>query len=121
MTMPQNPRPFDWIQLGLVYMAGLCFFLAGCGSAPVMEKKIAIWNGAPEKAGICRMTQDAVSKQSGYSKPLVAKVFSNNGEIVCIEATDPAFARFGAMTFDDIGVLQRYIETLLNRCEKWKP
>ena len=93
----------------------------GCGSAPKMERPVTIWNGAPEKAAICKMTPDQIQKRSGYSKDMIAKVFTNNGEIECISCDDPKFEKFGGMTFEDIGVWQRYVETLIYKCEKWKP
>ena len=33
---------------------------------------------------------------------------------------EPIFDKYGAMTFHDIGVIQKYIETLIFSCEKWK-
>lgn len=96
-----------------------------------MERKIEIWNGAPEYEGICRKTSPAVkefieSESSradirNYSGQIVATMLKADDGFVCIPASSEEFKEFGAIRFDDIGVILRYTETLINRCEKWKP
>ena len=66
-----------------------------CSSAPKMEREVTVWNGAPERAGICQGS-------------------------TCIEATDPSFKSYGCLTFADIAVIQRYVEAIIHECERWK-
>ena len=88
----------------LIVTLSLSLFFVSCrGIAPIMDGTVKIWNGAPEKGGICRL--------SDPNDPLSEK---------CIDAYDDEFKKYGCMTFNDSAILQQYIETLLNRCKKWK-
>jgi len=73
--------------------------IAGCKHAPRLERTPVIWVGAPEQASICRKVRD---------------------EIVCIPAEDEKFKDFACMTWDDVGMIQEYISTLLYSCKRWK-
>lgn len=98
----------------------LSLLLVACGgNPPKMERPIEVWNGAPERGGICRINASVLSQRLNIPEHVLAPVLAEGVE--CIPATDPRFQEFGCITFDDIGVIQRYTETLLNRCEKWKP
>lgn len=96
-----------------------------------MERKIEVWNGAPEYGAICRKNAPDVkafieSESSradirDYSGKIVATMIKEPGNgFRCITTDSPEFAEFGAIRFDDIGVILRYTETLINRCERWK-
>lgn len=93
--------------------------LISCGSAPKMERKVEVWNGAPEVGGICRMTPDQAARKTN-GNPFIAKMAIRNRRQECIDAREDRFKEYGAMTFSDIGVIQRYIETLINSCKGWK-
>jgi len=90
-----------------------------CENAPVMERPIQVWNGAPEEIGICRMSVKDIAEATGNGEILVHR-FADNKDYVCISANEVVFKTFGCMTFEDYGVLQRYIETLIDRCARWK-
>lgn len=88
---------------------------------PKMERAVTVWSGAPEETSICHMTPSLISKISGYPPFVWSSVLTNgNPARICLPANSPEFKKFGALTFDDIGVLQRYIETLVNSCQQWK-
>lgn len=101
------------------------------GNAPKMERPIAIWNGAPEKEAICRLAKDpsaaliksqaAYKITQDYASTIVRYALKDGRTMECIPAEAQEFKRYGCMLFDDIGVLQRYIERLNFSCEKWKP
>lgn len=102
--------------LKIILIITLFSILTACGSAPVMEHKVEVWNGSPEEAGICRLTP----KQVGDKTTPIARYFIKSGSAQCIGAESEEFANYGAMTWDDIRVIQEYIETLINSCSKWK-
>lgn len=52
-------------------------------------------------------------------KALVKNGFSSD-EVECIRADDPEFAKYGGISFSDLGVLLRFQEDLLFSCERWK-
>lgn len=96
--------------------------LSGCaGKAPVMEKPIQVYNGAPEVGGICRLNDSKITQLAEVLKVPENILRANLAQgMDCIDAHDPRFQQFGCMTFDDIGVVQRYIETLKFECKVWK-
>lgn len=93
--------------------------LSSCGHVPKMKKKIEVWNGSSEEQAICRLTPKKVSKKTGAHKFIVKKVVKDKG-YECIYADDPRFNQYGALSWDHIGVVQEYIETLINSCAQWR-
>jgi len=93
--------------------------LSSCGHAPRMKQKIEVWNGSYEEQAICRLNPKAVSKITGTHKFITKKVVKNKG-FECIYADDPRFNQYGALSWDHIGVVQEYIEELINSCQQWK-
>jgi hypothetical protein len=86
-----------------------------------MPSKVKVWNGRPDQIGICRLDPDEVpgpiKKYPTYiKKKLLAKI---DGE-TCIHASESIFKKYGCMSWQDLGVVQKYIETLLYSCKKWK-
>lgn len=99
---------------------GLCLLLASCGTAPRMERSVMVWNGSSEAGGaICKFPTDAM-KQMLKDNPQYEMFLKDPTAIVCLKATDKKFNEYGAMTFDDIETIQRYIEKLTNSCRVWK-
>lgn len=106
--------------------------LASCaGSPPKMEGPVTVWNGAPEKDAICTLTPDQVADHAtANTKNFFVHAFAlaklketlrpQDAAERCIDARDPVFAKFAALTFNDIGIIQRYTEALINSCAKWK-
>ncbi len=94
--------------------------LLSCGSAPKMQKKITLWVGAPEYAGICKASLTSVAKWANLPPQLVSQVLKNTEAYECIPATDNRFKEFACKTWDDEGIQAKYIETLINSCAKWK-
>lgn len=98
----------------------LSLILVACGgNPPKMERPIEVWNGAPERGGICRINASVLSQRLDIPEHVLAPIIAEGVE--CIPATDPKFQEYGCMSFDDMGVIRRWEEALLNRCEKWKP
>lgn len=98
----------------------LSLLLVACGGTPPkMERPVEVWNGAPEHGGICKINASVLSQRLNIPEHVLAPIIAEG--VDCMPATDPRFQSYGCMTFDDIGVIQKYTETLLNRCEKWKP
>lgn len=98
---------------------GLCLLLVSCGTAPRMEKSVMVWNGSSEAGGICKFPTDAM-KQMLKDNPQYAIFLKDPNAIVCLKSSDKKFNEYGAMTFDDIETIQRYIERLANSCRVWK-
>lgn len=100
----------------------LIVILSSCGQAPKMKKKVKVWNGTPEYTAICREGPDTVARKLNmplhFSRMIVEEVSKEN--LVCIHATDVRFKSYGCMSWEDIGVIQEYIEILKNKCAKWK-
>lgn len=95
--------------------------ILGCSHAPVMERRVELWVGAPEVGGICKASRDEIAGDLGKQTGDISAVFVNGyGENSCLDAKDVAFAEFGCMPMDDIALIQVYIETLKNQCKEWK-
>lgn len=110
--------------ISFLVLIALLLVAAGCGSAPKMERPITIYNGAPEKDGICRANHEKLRQLLPELKNvpdaiLRLAVKDIQGE-ECISATDERFKKFAALTFDDLGVYARYVETLIYSCNQWK-
>lgn len=104
------------------------FILVSCaGTPPYQSRKVKIWNGAPEEAGICRMStldlkeeiESIINKDMAVTLRQMKKVHQGTTSMECITATDQAFKKYACLTFDDLGVLYDYIETLIYSCKKW--
>lgn len=115
----------------LFQLIALCC-LVSCGShAPQMERKVKIWNGAPEEAGICRISSAKIKKNierdfTQYNQhvkiiplPYIKAVHEDPKEAECLQATDLKFEKYACLTFEDLGVLYDYIEKLSYSCKKW--
>jgi hypothetical protein len=102
-------------------LCSLLILVSCAGHAPQMERKVKIWNGAPEEAGICRMSSKDLKERSGMTYPLkmIKKVHQGFIGTECIEATDEQFKAYACLTFQDLGVLNAYIEKLIYSCKKW--
>lgn len=98
----------------------LSLLLVACGgNPPNMERPIEVWNGSPENGGICRINAAVLSRRLNIPEHILAPILAEG--VDCIPANDERFKEFGCMTFEDMGVIRRWEETLLDRCEKWKP
>lgn len=86
-----------------------------------MSKPVEIWNGAPEVGGICRLTKAEIKAKTKIPTKVINAIFAESEEMTCIDARAKEFEKFACLTFDDVAVLQKYTETLINKCEKWKP
>lgn len=100
------------------------------GSPPKPERKVKLYNGAPEMNGICRLSRSAIKRfasrqlKTQAGKDSVATAVKEGfavdpKEIECVRADSREFARYGCYAFDDIGVILRWQEALLHTCEKW--
>jgi hypothetical protein len=100
----------------------LLLLLNSCGSAPKLERPITLWSGAPEVGGICKLTAEALFKRfPNVPRPLIDYIFTNRDDLECIDGKDPRMEQFSCETWQDKGVEARYVETLLNKCQKWAP
>lgn len=90
------------------------------GEAPVMARKVKVWNGAPEVNGICRMSTDNLATKLNGVEFLLKRVHKGTKSMVCVDARDEQFKQYACMTFDDLGVLYDYIQTLIFECKEWK-
>lgn len=102
-----------------ILIATSLVILFGCASYPRMRRDIVAWNGSSEKVAICKMPTEAVKKLLAENPDNDAFLI-NADQTVCIRADNPRFNRYGAMTFDDIGEINKYIEELRNSCRIWK-
>ena len=84
-----------------------------------MRKSVIVWNGSSSSGGICKFPTDAV-KRLLEEDPQYAEFMKDPQAIVCINAKDKRFDGYGSMTFDDIGVMSKYIVELKNACRVWK-
>lgn len=110
-------------------LLSLIFLVSCAGHAPQMERKVKIWNGAPEEAGICRLSTANLKNEIELNLPdgrkiqlplkLFKKVHQGYLGTQCLQATDPSFEKYACLTFDDLGVLYDYIEKLIYSCKKW--
>lgn len=100
----------------------LIFILVSCvsGNAPVMERKVKIWNGAPEEAGICRISTQELANKLNTVSYLLKPFHKGTKSIECLSASDDRFKQYASLTFDDLGVIYKLIETMQLKCEKWK-
>lgn len=90
------------------------------GNVPQMERKIKIWNGAPEENGICRMTTDDLADKLNTVNYILKGVHKGTRNYECIDARDEKFKEYASLTFDDLGVMYNYIQTLIFSCKEWK-
>jgi hypothetical protein len=103
----------------------LMIVMTACGhlsNAPRMDRKIKIWNGSPEEAGICRMSSAQLQDEAQLQIPvrILKRFHQGTTSMECLSASDPAFKAYACLTFEDIGVLNAYIEKLINSCKKWE-
>lgn len=95
-----------------------------------MERRIKVYNGAPEYGAVCRVPRGNVAARAklearteafrqGADEWVTANLWPDTLE--CVSAHSPEFVRFVGIPTDDFGVILRYQETLVNRCERWKP
>jgi hypothetical protein len=103
-------------------LMALISLLSCSGQPPYQERKVKIWNGAPEEAGICRMSTQNLKSASGIQTPLflMKKIHQGTTNYECMKAKDPAFEKYACLTFEDLGVLYAYIETLIYSCKEWE-
>jgi len=95
-----------------------------------MERDIKIYNGAPEVAGICRKNRVTVASnisqelKTSIAKEAVKKTLENNiapdTASDCVSANSADFKKYAGISFQDLGVILRYIENLTYSCERWK-
>lgn len=84
-----------------------------------MEHPILVWNGSPENSGVCRYKTEELA-------PLLAgstDYFDVQGATrayTCIKASSKDFRKFAGISFDDLGTILRYNETLKHSCRVWK-
>lgn len=99
----------------------LLFLVSCAGVPPYQERKVKIWNGAPEVGGVCRMSTPELKEKTQIKAPvfLMKRIHQGTKEVECIQATDEAFKKYACLTFEDLGVLYDYIETLIYSCKKW--
>lgn len=73
------------------------------------------------RAEIAALAKRALKSDAAKSQvnAIVRQGFAKDGKN-CIRADDPEFAKFGAFSFSDIGVILRYEEDLIYSCERWK-
>lgn len=95
-------------------------FIGCSGNIPIPERPVEVWNGAPdavEGPSICRIKRkdllNLVDKYKDTPKEVLDKIIINDEEVVCIPTHIDYFKEFGCMTFDDIAVQQRFIESLI--------
>lgn len=103
--------------------------MVGCaGSPPKMERPVKLFNGAPERGAVCRLSKKAIARvakkllKTREAKDQVSdvvKVMFAPDEIDCVSASSREFASYGCYTFSDIGVMLRWQEALLHSCDKW--
>lgn len=90
------------------------------GNQPLMERKIKIWNGSPEEIGICRISTAELAPKIDTVEFILKSYHSGTTDYDCIPADNEEFKKYGCLSFEDIGVLYKYIETLIYSCKEWK-
>jgi hypothetical protein len=67
------------------------------------------------------MSTKNLKNEIGINLPvaLIKKVHQGFIGQECMLATDPQFMNYACLTFQDLGVLNEYIETLIFSCKKW--
>lgn len=96
--------------------------LVSCaGIPPYQDRKIKIWNGSPEEVGICRMSSKNLKAEmhSNLPLPIIKKIHQGTTGYECIQANDVQFKKYACLTFEDLGVINAYIEKLIISCKKW--
>lgn len=97
----------------------LMLLISSCnGTMPTMDKKVKVYNGSPEVGGICRGPNTMKKTKAIKNSDFVIDNKADSRE--CIDAYDDKFKAYGCMTFVDMAVLQKYTETLIKNCKKWK-
>lgn len=81
----------------------LIVILTSCGNAPKLPRPIKVWKASQERVGICRSQDRDVDKSPQ-----------------CIPADALEFNNYSCISWDDLGVVIEYIETLIHSCKKWK-
>lgn len=104
----------------ILELIALCS-LVSCvtGQVPRMEQKIKVWNGAPENASICRLSSSRLATKIGAPEFYLKAFHQGTRGLECIGTNEEQFKLYACMTFQDLGVLYEYIETLVTKCEKW--
>lgn len=111
----------------LFQLFSLIFLVSCAGHAPQMERKVKVWNGSHEEAGICRMSTEALkasveehlNRKIKIPVSIIKKIHQGTISRECISASDVAIDQYACMTFSDLGVLYDYIEKLSYSCKKW--
>lgn len=106
----------------------LSFSIVGCGhlrqmsTPPQMESKVKVWNGAPEEAGICRLSSKELRNKADLDFKLKEIKAFHQGTTLseCILATDPVFKEYACLTFQDMAVLNNFINKLILQCKEWR-
>ena len=103
-------------------LCALLFLVSCAGVPPYQSRKIKVWNGSPEMAGICRMSSKDLKSAVNIPLPsqMIKKVHQGFIGMECMPSTDPEFKNYACLTFEDMGVLYDYIQTLLYSCKEWK-
>lgn len=108
-------------------LMSLVFLISCAGTPPYQSQKVKIWNGAPEEGGICRLSslnlkngiEDIIQRDMAVTLKQIKKIHQGTTGMECLSAKDEAFKQYACLTFEDLGVLYEYIETLINSCKKW--
>lgn len=106
-----------------IFLTIMLFNFISCGTFPKMERKIQIWNGSSEYVGIVRLSSDKAAVKAGATKyKAMAKMIIQDAPAGAdfVSAYDHKFDGYAALTWEDINVLYKYIETLKNSCQQWK-
>lgn len=97
----------------------LCLVSCVSGNAPTMDRKIKIYNGAPEEIGICRLSTATLADKLNTYPYFLKQFHKGTTSYECIGAAEDRFKQYSCMSFEDLGVLYKYIETLIYQCKKW--
>ena len=100
----------------------ILLLLSGClasPGAPVMERKVKVWNGAPEEGGICRMSSASIAKLIKKPFKEVRAHHLGTTDMECLDAREEQFKQYACLTFEDLGVIYGYIQALNQQCKKW--
>ena len=99
----------------------ISILFSGCGGiVPEPERPVTFWTGAPlsdEGPSICRIKtedlQDIDSRLIDIPPGELEKYINTNDETVCIPTGIKYFGEFKCQTAEDLGVVLRYVETLI--------
>ena len=89
------------------------------GDVPTMDRKVKIWNGAPEEIGICRMSTKHLAYKINGVEFLLKSYHKGSNAYECIGASTDEFKKYACLTFSDLAVINGYIEKLIYSCKKW--